>query len=363
MRHHQLLFSAFAIAAALLPAAPAHARVRLENICSVYGQKEVQLTGIGLVVGLDGTGDGGKNLPAMRALGAILARKHSPTDLKELSDARNVALVWIDAAVPKTGLRRGQRIDCYVSSMFGAKSLRGGRLLVSPLTQAAVASETVVGLASGAITIEDAQNQRTGRIAGGVVLEDNFPSLFIDRERGNIVTLLLDPPYASFGAATAVAKGINEDGGFVFETGRRIARATGPGLIEVELPDEYRNDAVAFIALLMNVGIDNPQTEARVVVNPRSGTVIVTGEVEISPVVISHKNLTVEVGGPAALGAPGTTSGPFVSVTRDPAEYNSRQVEQLVTALNELRVPPEDVIAILRELHRSGKLHAVDEER
>lgn len=363
MRLHPLLLPVLAIAATLLTVAPAHARVRLENICSVYGQKEVQLTGIGLVVGLDGTGDGGKNLPAMRALGAILARKHSPTDLKELSDAKNVALVWIDATVPKTGLRRGQRIDCYVSSMFGAKSLRGGRLLVSPLTEAAVASDTVVGLASGAIAIEDAQNQRTGRIAGGVMLEDNFPSLFIDRERGNLVTLLLDPPYASFGAATAVAKGINEDGGFVFETGRKIARATGPGLIEVELPDEYRNDVVAFIALLMNVGIDNPQTEARVIVNPRSGTLIVTGEVEISPVVISHKNLTIEVAGPASLGAPSAASGSFVPVSRDPAGYNSQQLDQLVGALDALRVPAEDKVAIFRELHRSGKLHAVYEER
>jgi flagellar P-ring protein precursor FlgI len=354
-----LIFAA--IAAALLPAAPAHARVRLENICSVYGQKEVQLTGIGLVVGLDGTGDGGKNLPAMRALAAILARKHNTAAIQELTDAKNVALVWIDATVPKTGLRRGQQIDCHVSSMFGAKTLRGGRLLVSPLTQAAVASETVVGLASGPISIEDAQNQRTGRIPGGVVLESNFPSLFIDRERGNIVTLLLDPPYATFGVATAVAKAINEDAGFAFETGRKIARATGPGLIEVEVPDEYGNDPVVFIALLMNAAIDNPQTEARVVVNPRSGTVIVDGEVEISPVVISHKNLTVEVGGAAA--PPAATTGPFVSVTRDPAEYNSGQLEQLVTALNELRVPPEDVIAILRELHRSGKLHAVYEER
>ena len=346
--------------AALLPAT-AEARVRLENICSVYGQKEVPLTGIGLVVGLEGTGDGGKNLPAMRALGAILARKHSPSELKELQDAKNVAFVWIDATVPRTGLRRGQRIDCYVSSMFGAKSLRGGRLLVSPLTEAAVTSEDVVGLASGAVTIEDSQSQRTGRIAGGAVLEDNFPSLFLDRERGNLVTLLLDPPYASFGAATTVAKGINEDGGFFFETNRIIARATGPGLVEVKVPAEYLDDPVTFVALLMNVGVDNPQTEARVVVNPRSGTVIVTGEVEISPVIISHKNLTVEVGGAAAPSAAGP--GPFVPVTRDPSDYSTRQVEQLVAALNELRVPTEDIIAILRELHRSGKLHAVYEER
>ncbi|MBW3542027.1 MAG: flagellar basal body P-ring protein FlgI [Planctomycetes bacterium] len=344
--------------AVLLLPSLAHARVRLENICTVYGQKEVKVAGVGLVVGLEGTGDGGRNLPAMRALASVLSRRHNPADVDELRDAKNVALVWIEATIPKTGLRRGQRIDCHVSSTMGAKSLRGGRLLVAPLTEAAVESDRVVGLASGPVRVEDADSALTGRIVGGVVLEDNFPSLFVDRERGHLVTLLLDPAHASFHSASEVAREVNLE--FVHETTYDIARAAGPGLIEVVVPQQYHNDPVSFMAALMAVGVENPHTQARVVVNAASGTVIVTGEVEISPVIISHKNLTVQVGGPgAATGGP----QPFVSIDGDRSAPSGGRLQQLVEGLNELRVPTSDVIDILRELHRTGKLHAVYEEQ
>ena len=108
-----------------------------------------------------------------------------------------------------------------------------------------------------------------------------------------------------------------------------------------------------FLALLMEVGVDNPNSQARVVVNTKSGTVVVTGEVEISPVVIAHKKLTVRVGDPLAPPEPERfrAFGPKSDPSRP-------QLDQLVEALNSLQVPTEDVIDILRELNRSGKLHA-----
>ncbi|MBA3315842.1 MAG: flagellar basal body P-ring protein FlgI [Planctomycetaceae bacterium] len=336
-----------------LSADAAFARVRLEHICTVGGPKEVKLTGLGLVVGLKGTGDGGKNLPTMRALATALKLHNTPVLAPdELKDAKNVAIVLIEATVPATGLRRGQRLDCYVSSLMGAKSLRGGRLLVAPVETPDVGSELAVGLASGPIAVESADVPTTGKISGGIVLEEDFYAYFVDRRDGSPkVTLLLDQSHASFHSAGEVARVINAE--FSFEAGGELAKAIGPGAIIVGVPSQYENDPVKFLALLMEVGVDNPSTQARVVVNTKSGTVVVTGEVEISPVVIAHKKLTVRVGDPLAEPEPDRFR--ILGAKNDPSRP---QLDQLVEALNSMQVPTEDVIDILRELNRSGKLHA-----
>lgn len=341
---------AFAVA---FSADAAFARVRLEHICSVGGPKEVKLTGLGLVVGLKGTGDGGKNLPAMRALATALKLHNTPVlAADELRDAKNVAIVLIEATVPATGLRRGQRLDCHVSSAMGAKSLRGGRLLVAPVETPEVGDERAVGLASGPISVEDPESPTTGKVVDGIVLEEDFFAYFVDHTSGEAkVTLLLDPDHASFHSADEVARVVNSE--FSFEAGSDLARGAGPGVIEVRIPSQYEDDPVKFLARLMEIGVDNPHTQARVVVNSRSGTVVVTGEVEISPVVIAHKKLTVRVGDPLAGPEPDRFRG--VGLKDDPARP---QLDQLVEALNALQVPTEDVIDILRELNRSGKLHA-----
>lgn len=348
-------------ATVLLPPSAAQARVRLGNICTIYGQQEVQLTGIGLVVGLNGTGDGGDNLPAMRALAATMKLMNSPVQsIEELQDADNVAIVLIEATVPRTGLRRGQKIDCHVSSLMGAESLRGGRLLVSPVETAEITDDSVAGLASGPIYIEDSEVPTSGMIPGGVVLEDDFVKPFIKENR---ITLLLDASHSSFHAASEAARVVNRE--FSFETSsRELARAIGPGVIQVEVPRAYLESPVQFVAEVLNVTVDNPHTQGRVVVNAKSGTVVVTGEVEISPVVISHENLTVEVGTTqtaATGGGNNQAAAPFVPVDQQ-NPGSTQQLQQLVQALNQLRVPTEDVISIIRELHRSGKLHAAYEE-
>src|SRR5579863_5822563 len=184
-------FSAYlrGMAAVLILAcfAPGHAGAgtQLRNICTVYGQKETPVIGIGLVVGLSRTGDGGKNAAAMRALASTLKYLNIPIEsAKELSDASNVAMVAISATIPKEGASRGQRLDCYVTSTFGAKSLKGGRLLISPVRMPNVADTTVVGLATGPVVIEDPDVLTTGRIPGGIILERDFRTPFIDRTHG-----------------------------------------------------------------------------------------------------------------------------------------------------------------------------------
>jgi flagellar P-ring protein precursor FlgI len=354
----------FALAAFVLLlsglAATAQARVRLENICTVYGQKEVKLTGMGLVVGLNGTGDGGRNLPAMRALLRVLQHMNGPAEVAELQNAKNAALVLVEATVPATGLRKGQQLDCYVSSFMGAKSLRGGRLLVTPLVLSSVEDrEQAVALASGPLFIEAPGLELTAKIPGGTVLETSFDTQFVDAQ-GKFVRLLLDEAHSSFHGASEIARVVNAE--FSFEAGTNdLARAIGPGVVEVRIPPQYQDDPVRFIALLLAVGVDNPHTQARVVVNPKTGVIVVTGEVTISPVVIAHKNLTVQVG--TDLLPEEVSPGRFVPLYDEQSEAAPQRLETLIETLNQLRVPPEDIIAILRELHRSGELHAVYEER
>ena len=355
---------AVVVAAALVGslAAQAEARPRLENICTISGQSEQRLIGLGLVTGLKGTGDGGKYLPMIKALGSALAALNNPASgPAELKDAGNVALVLIEATVPSNGIRRGQRLDCFVNSIGAAKSLRGGRLMIAPLGTQVVTDDRVMGIAAGPVLIEDSQVTTSGKIAGGVVVNEDIIYNFV---QNNQFTLLLDRDHASFRSASEVARVVNADISFE-ANGQQLAKAISPGVIQVTIPDQYRNDPMQFIAQVLDVGIDNPHTQARVVVNAKAGTVIVTGEVEISPVAISHKNLSLTIGTPeeqaAAAGGVPPEAVPgvgFVPLMDQQTRQSPQRLKQLIDALNQLKVPTPDVIDILKDLHRAGKLHA-----
>lgn len=353
-RHKVLSVAAvLALGTSLMPPAT-FARTQVGNICTVYGQKEMPIIGIGLVVGLNRTGDGSKNAPAMRALASTLRYLNNPIEsAKDLSDATNVAMVAISATIPKEGASRGQRLDCYVTSTFGAKSLKGGRLLISPVRGPNVHDTAVVGLASGPVIIEDPDVLTGGRVPGGIVLERDFRTSFVDRAHGNKVTLVIDPAHATFGVAWHIAEQINNDVYPVLHT--KPATALGPDRIEVIVPELYRDDPVAFLAWLLKIDVMSPQTEARVSVNTKSKTIVIHGDVQISPVVISQKSIKVEVTGDSEERAP------FVTINSQ-GQDNPQQLEELLKGLHELKVPNEDVISIVRELYYSGNLHAVYEE-
>ena len=352
------------VAAAMLVAvceSPVHARTKLESICAISGQNEVRLVGMGLITGLKGTGDGGKFTPMINALGMAFRKLNNPaTGAGELKDTSNVALVLIEATVPANGIRRGQRIDCFVNSIGAAKSLRGGRLMVAPLGSEMIDDDRVMGLASGAVLIEDQTVGTAGRIAGGVVITEDVINKFI---QNNQFMLLLDKDHATFRSASEVAQAVNRDTSFE-ANGEPVARAESPGVITVRIPKQYASNQMQFIAQVLDVGIDNPHTQARVVLNAKAGTVVVTGEVEISPVAISHKNLTLTIGNEeqaAAAAAQPAEPVPgvgFVGLMDQQTRQSPQKLNQLISALNQLKVPTADVIDILKELHRAGKLHA-----
>lgn len=341
------------------------AQVRLESICTLHGHKEVRLTGMGLVIGLDGTGDGGDAGPTIRALATAMKNMNAPVlDPRELRDADNVAIVMIDATIPKTGLNRGQRLDCYVSSYLGAKSLRGGRLLISPLQMADIRDERLVGTASGALVIEDASIQTKARIPGGIVLEadlfqsSQYLSQIVDQSSGDPkIRLLLDESHSSFISARMITEVVNE--AFAFESfDKQHAKAVSPSIIDVTIPKTWRETPIEFIAEIMDLKVTSPHSMSRVQVNTSTGVVILSGDVELSPVLINHPNLQITIGGSTNF----IDGAQFRPLTDEQSARTNSRLDQLVQALNQLGVPREAMIEVLRELSRSGKLHAIYEE-
>lgn len=327
---------------------PVEATTRLKNICRLKGQEENTLQGLGLVIGLRGTGDGGQYLPMIRSLATAMQLMGNPVGTPlELKDAKNVALVMVTARVPAAGARQGDTLDCQVSSIGGAKSLAGGRLVLTPLQGPNLESSRVFAFCEGALTLDDPANPTVARVHGGCRLEEDFFNAFtLDGK----LTLVLDPYHADFETAQDVAEAINSS---LFQSqlgsrsgSRPLARAISAVNIEVELPVDYRDDPVLFVSQLMGLTITDPQGEARVVINERAGSVVIGADVEILPVVVTHKNLVVEAGV--------LPTDPFIAV--DSTGSQNPKLKTLVEALAAVKVPTDDVIEIIRGLDKNGKL-------
>ncbi len=331
------------------PSANVLAVTELRNICRIKGQEENVLRGLGLVVGLNGTGEA--NDPAtMRALARSLEIMGSASpqsglpgaeSLQELRRIKNAALVWVTATVPATGARRGDQMDCTVAAING-KSLEGGRLAFAALQGPNIRDERVYALAEGPIHLESPDLPLTGRIHGGCQMEEDIFTPFVQQGR---ITLILDENHANFQTADEIALMIRTT--FYQEQPEQV-RAINASNIVVMVPEAYRNgnDEVGFLAELLELRIYNPEPEARVVINERTGSIVIHGEVEIGDVVISHKNLVVETAEEAKRFSQ-------LRIEQDPAP----RLRSLVDALNALKVPNADAIQIIKDINRSGKLH------
>lgn len=339
----------------LLLAAPALA-VQVQDLVRIKGAEESKLVGMGLIVGLPGTGDGGKFLPAMRPLATMAQQlidpNISPADLK---DAKNVALVSIVATLPAAGVREGDHVDVRVASIGPAKSIAGGRLFLIPLT-GPLPNSPIYAFAEGPITLEDPAKPTTGVVKGGAQLTRDIFARYADPS--GRMTLVLNESVATWPMASNLANLIN---GVASPDGPPIARAVDARNVIVDIPRHEQRDPAAFISQILLSYIDPTQigTEARVVVNEKTGTIIVTGDVQISPVLISHKGLTLTTitpqTEPTAVN-PRVEQNSFASI--DPDRRGGARLADLLTSFNQLKVEPADRIAILREIHKSGKLHA-----
>jgi flagellar P-ring protein precursor FlgI len=320
----------------------------IRDVCRVKGQEESTIRGLGLVVGLNGTGESGDG-PTMRALarslelmGSPLGAQGLPTaeELDELRKVKNVALVMVTATIPATGARRGDRVDCQVAGLNG-KSLEGGQLAFAALQGPNTQDSRVFGLAEGPVLVEDPKSPLTGRIHNGCqVVQDIFTPFELEGR----VTLVLDRHHAGFVTANAIAEQISH----APNVGPDNVVAIDATNIVVRIPDAEAAQPVAFIAYILEIDLYEKEPEARVSINERTGTIVISGDVEIGSVVVTHKNVTVQTDQPPQAGA-------FTAL--DTEQLDAPRLTRLVATLNDLKIPPADIIEIIKGIERNGKLH------
>ncbi len=340
---------------------------RIKDLASIAGVRTNQLLGYGLVVGLNGTGDKSSAAPfTEQSLKSMLNQLGIVVPPGTQIKPKNVAAVTIHSDLPAFA-KPGQKIDITVSSIGDAKSLRGGTLLMSPLKGAdgkvyAIAQGNLVvgGLsASGAdgssITINIPS---VGRIPNGATVERTVPSGF---SQGAFLTLNLHE--GDFTTAKRVVDSING------AIGPGAAQALDATSIRVNTPIDA-SQKVSFVSLIENLPVNPGETAAKVIVNSRTGTVVISNQVHVSPAAVSHGSLTVtisenpQVSQPEALSTGTTTVVPRTDV--NVAEGGSRMflfnpgvsLNEVVRAVNQVGAGPSDLVAILEALKQAGALKA-----
>ncbi|MDR3281301.1 MAG: flagellar basal body P-ring protein FlgI [Synergistaceae bacterium] len=335
--------------------------VRVKDLATVEGVRENQLIGMGLVVGLQGTGD--KGPMAMQMMSNMTQQFGVMMDPKQIK-SKNAAVVTVTCQLSPF-LSPGQNTDVLVSAMGDAKSLEGGVLLQTPLKAAngmvyAVAQGplTIGGWSQGGAAASTKKNVVTvGRIPSGAIVEQGVEMNYA----GNgYVNLLLRN--SDFTTAQRVAAAINQKFG-------AIAHAPDAGRISIKLPPNYTGSPASFVASIENMTV-RPDAVAKVVVNERTGTVVMGGSVRIGNVSVAHGSLTVKVSENAQVSQPNSFSGGKTTTTpRTDVSANEEQgpqlvelpststVEDLTNAMNAVGASPRDLIAVLQAMDEAGALH------
>lgn len=344
--------------------------VEIQSICRLKGQEPVVLRGLGLVTGLPGTGDQRLDITNTALARSLELLGNPPIDLRAVANSRNVAIVTVTCTVPAEGARDGESIDCFVTSIGNARSLAGGRLMQTALVGPRVDDKTVYAIAEGALSVEGLDFNHTRVEKGSKMVQDLFAPFVLCGDR---ITLVIDQSHASMPTADRIARRINQEfstqqGGLV-----PIAQAIDAKNIEVLIPPFYQEDKVAFAADVLDTVLDPDiiNTQARVVVNEKSGTIVVTGEVELKPVMVAQRSLLIfgpdqrELAAMALQEAelPNNFS-PLVPVPLSVAPPfrdipGIANLNDLLFAMDRAAVSAEDKISIIKELDKSGKLHAV----
>lgn len=349
------------------PVSALHAE-RIKDLSSVQGMRDNQLIGYGLVVGLDGTGDKVNQVAyTEQSLKNMLSQLGIVTPPGVKLKPKNVAAVMLHATLPPF-IKKGQKIDVTASSVGNAKSLRGGTLLMSPLKGAngkvyAIAQGNLVvgglgvaGSDGSKITINVPS---VGRVPGGAIVERS-----IKNSLGNSNKLVLNLFSADFTTASRMAEAINK------QYGEGTAKALDPISIEVQAPLKTA-DKITFVSMIENITLSPGAASARVIINSRTGTVVISSTVRVSPAAVSHGSLVVtikehtRVSQPNAFSRVGNTEVVADSQISVSNEDNHMflfdpgvDLNDIVRAVNQVGAAPGDLVAILEALKMAGALHA-----
>ena len=363
------------IAALLFALAPLAHADRVKDLASVAAMRPNQLIGYGLVVGLEGTGDGADISFTAQSMKSMLSRlgvslEGALSDFEKSTsggkmDIKNVAAVMVTGELP--GLAKpGQKIDINVSAIGKAKNLRGGNLLLTTLRGI---DGQVYALAQGALTATGVEASAAGskvsigvptsaRIPGGAIVERTVDTPFDKSDQ-----VVLNLREADFTTATAIVNGVNE------KFGDGTARAIDPVSISVRAPEDI-SQRVAFISMVENLDVKPGEPPARVVVNARTGTVVISRNVKVSASAVSHGTISVtvkatnEVSQPNMLAQGQTAAVQNADIqVADPKSpmflfQPGVDLKQIVDAVNQVGATPSALIAILEALKNSGSLRA-----
>ncbi|MBN2447189.1 MAG: flagellar basal body P-ring protein FlgI [Phycisphaerae bacterium] len=347
----------------------ASAEVLVQDIAHLQGEHVNRLMGYGLVVGLPGTGDGGKSAPTLRALAALHQRyEQNVLALEELENDKNVARVLVEVETPRNGWRSGERLDVVVTAL-SAKSLVGGQLLATPLQVSPLpvnpppGMDRIWSIAGGRVDLPNEGVPTRGIIRGGAIMEEDWYHSFIQDQH---ITLVLDDARASFPLAQMVARAIeqelsdptaqgvyerDEQGNLIVETD--VAVALGPNTVRVRVPSYELTQPAGFISRVLQTPLFiMPKQRARVVINRTTNHITMTGTVTILPTVVQIPGFgTVSTGGGQTAGNSGVVG--VATEAGDSAEF-----QQLLQTLEQFKISPEQTVQVIEQLHETGTLQA-----
>ena len=351
----------FLLALSICP--PGYA-IRLKDMADLKGVRNNQLLGYGLVVGLDGTGDGKKSLFTVQSMVSMMEKMGITISEDDIA-VKNVAAVMITASLPPFA-KVGNRIDVLVSSIGDASNLQGGTLLFTPLQ---AANGNVYAVAQGPVTTGgfSAQGEAgsvtknfptVGRVVGGGTIERELTTDFNNKQE--LAILLHNPDFTTASRVTeAINTALNET----------LAHSKDAGTITLAIPELYLGKVVDFVTLIESIDI-TPDATSKVVINERTGTVVMGENVRIATVAIAHGNLSIEIKEssqvsqplPFSKGKTVETPDTNISVNEDNAPIyimnEGASLNDVIRALNALGVTPRDLIAIMQALKTSGALQA-----
>jgi flagellar P-ring protein precursor FlgI len=362
----RLQWLALAISIAIVLAAPAHAE-RIKDIATVAGVRANQLVGYGLIVGLDGTGDQTSQAPfTIQSIINMLAKFGVTIPAGTNPQLKNVAAVTIHAELPPF-TKTGQTIDVTVSSIGNAGSLRGGSLLMTPLRGL---DGEVYAFAQGSLVVSgfgvngkdgsrvSVNVPSSGRIPNGAIVEREVPTSFAGSP---FLVLNLNTP--DFTTAARLAEGINK------MLGGGTAQALDEVSIKVVAPADA-NQRIAYISQIEGLEIEPGEAPARVIVNSRTGTVVISAHVRVMPAAVAHGSLSVTITERQDVSQPNPFSNGETVVTPrtsfDVQQGESRMfvfkagvnLDEIVRAVNQVGAAPGDLVAILEALKEAGALRA-----